>query len=179
MKTGKNRQTGNQNPFNPQSSGQGSPYGNAGGTPFGGGMGMPGSTVQRWLRRFWRRLIRRWNGKCRRNTIWRWLREIQWTVWIQWNVTDEYQETYTLFEIVSDRLTYCFCDLFLLGEVIYRTLITGVNSVVFMGVYFALFGLLLSIGLLLWRRFLIWRSHRIRSCLSVAVSFAVNTWNPV
>lgn len=27
MKTGKNRQTGNQNPFNPQSSGQGSPYG--------------------------------------------------------------------------------------------------------------------------------------------------------
>ena len=42
MKTGKNRQTGNQNPFNPQSSGQGSPYGNAGGTPFGGGMGNAG-----------------------------------------------------------------------------------------------------------------------------------------
>lgn len=42
MKTGKNRQTGNQNPFNPQSSGQGGPYGNAGGTPFGGGMGNAG-----------------------------------------------------------------------------------------------------------------------------------------
>lgn len=81
-----------------------------------------------------------------------------------------------LFLIVSLIVSVIF---FLLGEVIYRTLITGVNSVVFMGVYFALFGLLLSIGLLLWRRFLIWRSHRIRSCLSVAVSFAVNTWNPV
>ena len=43
---------------------------------------------------------------------------------------------------ISDNTAF-----FLLGEVIYRTLITGVNSVVFMGVYFALFGLLLSIGL--------------------------------
>lgn len=33
---------------------------------------------------------------------------------------------------------------FLLGEVIYRTLITDVNSVFFMGVYFAVFGLILS-----------------------------------
>ena len=49
-----------------------------------------------------------------------------------------------LFLIVSLIVSVIF---FLLGEVIYRTLITGVNSVVFMGVYFALFGLLLSIGL--------------------------------
>ena len=47
-----------------------------------------------------------------------------------------------LFLIVSLIVSVIF---FLLGEVIYRTLITGVNSVVFMGVYFALFGLLLSI----------------------------------
>lgn len=171
MKTGKNRQTGNQNPLIHSHPDREVLMEMPEEHRLEAEWEMPGSTVRRWLRRFWRRLIRRWNGKCRRNTIWRWLREIQWTVWIQWNVTDEYQETYTLFEIVSDRLTYCFCDLFLLGEVIYRTLITGVNSVVFMGVYFALFGLLLSIGLLLWRRFLIWRSHRIRSCLSVAVSF--------
>lgn len=112
MKTGKNRQTGNQNPLIHSHPDREVLMEMPEEHRLEAEWEMPGSTVRRWLRRFWRRLIRRRNGKCRRNTIWRWLREIQWTVWIQWNVTDEYQETYTLFEIVSDRLTYCFCDLF-------------------------------------------------------------------
>lgn len=147
MKTGKNRQTGNQNPFNPQSSGQGSPYGNAGGTPFGGGMGNAGGAPFGGGSGGLEAAHSRWNGKCRRNTIWRWLREIQWTVWIQGMSpmnTRKRTRFSKLFLIVSLIVSVIF---FLLGEVIYRTLITGVNSVVFMGVYFALFGLLLSIGL--------------------------------
>lgn len=49
-----------------------------------------------------------------------------------------------MFLIVSLIVSILF---FIIGEVIYRTLITNVNSVVFVGVYFALFGLLLAIGL--------------------------------
>ena len=113
MKTGKNRQTGNQNPFNPQSSGQGSPYGNAGGTPFGGGMGNAGGTPfgggsGKYNGQFG------YNGMSPMNTRKR-------------------TRFSKLFLIVSLIVSVIF---FLLGEVIYRTLITGVNSVVFMGVCF-------------------------------------------
>ena len=110
MKTGKNRQTGNQNPFNPQSSGQGGPYGNAGGTPFGGGMGNAGGTPfgggsGKYNGQFG------YNGMSPMNTRKR-------------------TRFSKLFLIVSLIVSVIF---FLLGEVIYRTLITGVNSVVFMG----------------------------------------------
>ena len=44
MKIGRDRQTGNQNTFNQQSSGHGDPYRKAGGAPFGGGTGNAGAS---------------------------------------------------------------------------------------------------------------------------------------
>lgn len=49
-----------------------------------------------------------------------------------------------IFQNLFDCFYHSISDFFLLGEVIYRTLITDVNSVFFMGVYFAVFGLILS-----------------------------------
>lgn len=148
MKTGKNRQTGNQNPFNPQSSGQGSPYGNAGGTPFGGGMGnaggapfgggsggFGGGSFGGGMGNAGGTPFGGGSGKYNGQFGYNGMSPMN---------TRKRTRFSKLFLIVSLIVSVIF---FLLGEVIYRTLITGVNSVVFMGVYFALFGLLLSIGL--------------------------------
>ena len=148
MKTGKNRQTGNQNPFNPQSSGQGGPYGNAGGTPFGGGMGnaggapfgggsggFGGGSFGGGMGNAGGTPFGGGSGKYNGQFGYNGMSPMN---------TRKRTRFSKLFLIVSLIVSVIF---FLLGEVIYRTLITGVNSVVFMGVYFALFGLLLSIGL--------------------------------
>ena len=143
MKTGKNRQTGNQNPFNPQSSGQGSPYGNAGGTPFGGGMGnaggapfgggsggFGGGSFGGGMGNAGGTPFGGGSGKYNGQFGYNGMSPMN---------TRKRTRFSKLFLIVSLIVSVIF---FLLGEVIYRTLITGVNSVVFMGVYFALFGLI-------------------------------------
>lgn len=146
MKIGKDRQMGNQNSFNQQSSGHGDSYGNAGGTPFGGGTGNAGASFGSGSGNFGNGSFGggtgniggmfgggsgKYNGHFGYNGM-------------PPRSIGKQTRFSKLFLIVSIIISAIF---FLLGEVIYRTLITGVNSVVFMGVYFAVFGLLLSMGL--------------------------------